>query len=202
MNYTSPRVIRGGLGQWNSPPLTDIDGLGVAALHSCLWQRSGRVRCWGSGVDGRAGNGVDLAVTPRPVDAGSPDIYRRVYTRTVGVLAPDSDAPLLGVRQLARSLGYHSCAILDDGRAVCWGSNNFGQLGDGSETPRARPVWVRGPDGADHLRGVVSLSLGVDHSCAVVDTGAVYCWGNNTGGQLGTGTAGGSVSVPQLVATL
>ena len=72
----------------------------------------------------------------------------------------------------------HTCAI-HDGAAKCWGANNFGQLGDDSQTDRATPTQVIGLSA-----GVTAIATGDNHSCAV-QNGEAKCWGRNQAGQLG-----------------
>lgn len=83
--------------------------------------------------------------------------------------------------------------------AAAWGANEFGELGDGTNTASSVPVDVStsGP-----LRGqsVVQVASGYSHSCAVTTLGEVYCWGDNSGGQLGDGTSVNS-AVPVAVDT-
>jgi len=78
--------------------------------------------------------------------------------------------------------GYHSCAVLTDGKVKCWGKNDYGQLGDGATTDRTTPVDVSG------ITTATSLALGYSHSCALLTDGKVKCWGKNSNGQLGDGT--------------
>ena len=73
----------------------------------------------------------------------------------------------------------YSCAVLTDGRVMCWGSNYYGQLGDGSITSRSSPVEVSGMTNAQ------SIALGESHTCALLTNGKVMCWGYNEQGQLG-----------------
>ena len=85
--------------------------------------------------------------------------------------------------------GEHSCAAVD-GAAMCWGRNNFGQLGDGSTVNSSVLTQVIGL-----TSGVTTISAGPFHSCAVVG-GAAKCWGRNNFGQLGqagTVRSGGTV---------
>ena len=79
------------------------------------------------------------------------------------------------------------CALSEAGGARCWGSNDFGQLGDGTKTQRSTPVDVSGLEA-----GVAALAAGRQHTCALLESGAVKCWGDNQAGQLGDGTTTGS----------
>ncbi len=76
--------------------------------------------------------------------------------------------------------GNHTCAITTAGGLKCWGRNNYGQLGDTSTTDRLVPVDVFGL-----VSGVVGVSAGENHTCAVTEAGNLKCWGINTSGQLG-----------------
>jgi len=88
--------------------------------------------------------------------------------------------------------GQHTCAILDDGTVSCWGSNLYGQLGDGIEnTRRNRPETRLVPTLTTSLgtgRTAVAISSGDYHTCAILDDGSVSCWGENSDGRLGDGT--------------
>tara|TARA_B100001173_G_scaffold312091_1_gene331607 strand:+ start:2799 stop:4841 length:2043 start_codon:yes stop_codon:yes gene_type:complete len=77
----------------------------------------------------------------------------------------------------------HGCSIVNYGSLKCWGSNQYGQLGDGTNTDRNSPVMVNFPvDGH-----VISVTAGERHTCALIEDGTVYCWGLNNYGQLGNG---------------
>lgn len=82
--------------------------------------------------------------------------------------------------------GYHTCAVLSDGTAWCWGANNYGQLGDGTTDPSAVPVQVR--QRASFLTHVRSISASFFQTCAVKTDDSVWCWGWNLDGRLGDGT--------------
>ena len=77
----------------------------------------------------------------------------------------------------------HVCAVRASGAVLCWGSNGFGELGDGTTKERWRPTQVRNLEG-----GAASVSLGDFYSCAVTKAGRAACWGTNDFGQLGDGT--------------
>jgi alpha-tubulin suppressor-like RCC1 family protein len=73
--------------------------------------------------------------------------------------------------------------LLLTGGVKCWGSNSSGQLGDGTTTKRLTPTAVSGLSS-----GVAAIDAGSSHTCALLSTGGVKCWGNNYHGQLGDGT--------------
>lgn len=79
----------------------------------------------------------------------------------------------------------HSCAIFDSGKVKCWGSNGDGQLGIG----RKDGVWKRPSELPFVILGetdrAIQLALGDHHSCALLDSGKVKCWGRNSFGQTG-----------------
>ena len=98
--------------------------------------------------------------------------------------------------------GSHSCAVLNTGQVACWGSNYSGQLGSSTNsetfTPNPVPLMV----GLPVDRTAVAVTAGRDHTCAVLNTGEVGCWGQNVAGQLGSSTNSGIVAanpVPTLV---
>ena len=79
--------------------------------------------------------------------------------------------------------GYdHTCTLFDNKSVWCNGSNGFGQLGDTSSANSATPVQVK--EGSTVLADAIDIEAGAYHNCAIKSTGAVYCWGFNTDGQL------------------
>jgi alpha-tubulin suppressor-like RCC1 family protein len=115
--------------------------------------------------------------TARASDAGG-----NVTTRELEVSTRD---PVL---QLA-SGDFHTCALLFSGNVRCWGRNDFGQLGTrsrndiGDDEPASSAPFV-------NIGGqVTQLSAGSSHTCALLVTGTVRCWGLNDNGQLGYGNS-------------
>lgn len=135
----------------------DVDGLAVGHYHTCVVTNLGSVKCWGRNDDGQLGDGTRS--------------NRMTPTDVVGLAS--------GVRALAAG-GYHTCALLITNSVKCWGRNDNGQLGDGTGSGRAQPVDVIGLSS-----GVVMIAAGIMHTCALMTTGSVKCWGNNTYGELG-----------------
>ena len=87
-----------------------------------------------------------------------------------------------GVAAIASS-GNHNCALTSVGGVKCWGLNDHGQLGDGTKTTSATPVDVVGLHGP-----AAAIATGPFHTCAVLRSGGIDCWGSNGAGQLGDGT--------------
>jgi alpha-tubulin suppressor-like RCC1 family protein len=84
--------------------------------------------------------------------------------------------------------GSHSSAITSEGRIFTWGSNNYGQLGDGTTTRRYTPTDITGYFGLNSGETIVSVSLGLSHSTAITSEGRIFTWGRNQYGQLGDGS--------------
>ena len=136
-----------------------VAAVAVGRLHACALTTVRGVNCWGRNSQGEIG---DNATTNRlPVD---------VCGLTSGVAAIAAGA-------------HHNCVVTIAGGAKCWGANTAGQLGDGSTTNRLAPVDVVGL-----ASGVVAISTGAIHSCALTTAGGAKCWGANTAGQLGDGS--------------
>ncbi len=168
-----------------SPESFDIGefALAVGGSHNCILFSNNTVQCWGSNTYGELGweTVEDNSYEPGAV---------------VG-LAIDA-----GVSIVSLSIGEnHSCALLSDGSAQCWGRNNEGQLGrnTGDEWSHLPPGKVTGLDGVR----IMNLSLGSISTCAVVADGTVWCWGYNNMGQLGRDTGMDAYSrVPAMVQNL
>uniref|UniRef100_A0A061QKX5 Rcc1 repeat-containing protein n=1 Tax=Tetraselmis sp. GSL018 TaxID=582737 RepID=A0A061QKX5_9CHLO len=81
----------------------------------------------------------------------------------------------------------HTCSLSQYFKVLCWGGNSHGQLGLGDTLPRGaphgEPPRVELPPG----RAAVSLTCGAQHTCAVLDSGELVCWGRGADGRLGTG---------------
>jgi alpha-tubulin suppressor-like RCC1 family protein len=74
-------------------------------------------------------------------------------------------------------------ALLSTGGIMCWGWNVSGQLGDGTTTDHSIPTSL-----STLTAGVTQIGLGSAHSCAILSSGGVKCWGENSSNELGDGT--------------
>ncbi|MFM8973827.1 MAG: hypothetical protein ACKOOG_14605, partial [Actinomycetota bacterium] len=142
--------------------INNATGVALGERHTCATLANGTDRCWGDNTSGQIGNNT-LTDQPTPV---TPTGLGTAPTNAVEIAAGQ----------------YHTCALLANGTAKCWGANYIGQLGDGTTTRRLVPTAVTG------LTGAKAIATGADHSCALLVTGAVRCWGNNHYGQLGDNT--------------
>jgi len=145
--------------------------LAVGDNHACAILEDGSLACWGRNDFGQLGLGHsrDIGDDEKPG-------------------ATQSRVPLgKGVRQVAAG-GDTTCALLDDESTRCWGRNDFGQLGLGhtrsvgdDELPTAGNAEVA-------LSGTATqLAVAGDHTCALLDSNEVRCWGDNRLGELGLG---------------
>lgn len=139
----------------------------VGSSHSCAIT-DGRVRCWGLGLSGRLGyNAVNTVGDNEPASAA-------------GVISTVAGAVRIAAGE------DHTCALVNDGTVVCWGRGLDGRLGNrgtvdigDNEAPSVTPLSLGGAVG--------ELAVGYTHSCALLTTGEVRCWGDNQFGQLGLG---------------
>jgi uncharacterized repeat protein (TIGR01451 family) len=135
--------------------------------HTCAILADRSTRCWGRGLAGRLGYGSEDNVLSGggggPVDVGAGRTAR-------AIVAGD----------------FHTCAILDDGSARCWGFGANGRLGYGNSANVLSPATAPAIDlGAG--RTATAITAGASHTCVILDTGAVRCWGNGVSGRLGYG---------------
>lgn len=91
---------------------------------------------------------------------------------------PGGASDTLRFTQISTS-GTHTCALTGDGRAYCWGNNEYGQLGNGTRDTATAPVPVAG-----HIRFARIVATGANSTCALTASGALYCWGRGDAGQI------------------
>lgn len=153
------------------------DFIDAGNLHTCVVLESGHVKCWGSNMYGQLGLGDRFS--------------RGLAPDQMGDSLPIVD---LGTGHSAVSVALgslHTCALLDTGQVKCWGMNRYGQLGLGDTFDRGDVLAELG----DNMptvdlgtgRTALAISAGDSHTCALLDTGQVKCWGLNSSGELGLG---------------
>jgi alpha-tubulin suppressor-like RCC1 family protein len=146
--------------------------------HTCALLANTTVKCWGYNASGELGIG---------------DTTTR--GDTVGEMGNGLATVNLGTGVYVKKMyagGSHTCVLTTTNQIKCWGNNVYGQLGLGDTNNRgdapgemgdALPFVELGTSGS-----ISQLSLGDGFSCALLDTGTVWCWGNNDWGQLGIGS--------------
>jgi alpha-tubulin suppressor-like RCC1 family protein/phosphatidylethanolamine-binding protein (PEBP) family uncharacterized protein len=176
--------------------------------HTCAISVDGGAKCWGRNTTGSLGNNTfadsDTPVNVTGLDSGVSELTAG-ETHTCAIVGDaikcwggngtgqvgdgsnsDRKTPVSiissGMSQVSAGLS-HTCAVSTSGGVQCWGNNNNGRLGDGTITNRWNPVGVSGLSS-----NVTQVAAGFHHSCALLDSGAVKCWGRNSDGALGDGT--------------
>ncbi len=161
-------------------PLLGAKQVSAGFDHSCVVTANGGAMCWGDNSSGELGNGTAIiSGVPIPVPGLSSGVAAIVAG---GALFYGGDPK------------FYTCAIVNNG-AECWGSNDYGELGNGTTTDSDVPVVVAGLNA-----GVTAITAGDFHTCAIVNGGA-WCWGNAGNGELGNGMTTNS-SVPVAVTGL
>jgi alpha-tubulin suppressor-like RCC1 family protein len=117
----------------------------------CAVTRSGQVACWGKNNKGQLGDGTTEARAGAVTATG---------IRDAALVAAGSDSD------------GHACAALKSGEIACWGSNDDGQLGDGSTQGRPAAVRVVG------IKDASMVVAGENYTCALRKSGVVACWGD------------------------
>ena len=162
----SPVAVYTG-GALSGVTLTEVD---TGSDFACGLSSAGAAYCWGYNNDGQLGDGT-------------------ITNSSVPVAVTTSGA-LSGVTLTALSANrYTVCGLSSAGNVYCWGADDFGQLGNGgtnsnSSVPAAVATTSTPMAGAT----IVQISVGWEHACAIASTGAPYCWGDNSSGELGNGT--------------
>jgi len=193
--------------------LGEVRELTLGAGHACALSEDDQLSCWGYDFSGQLGDGPERVDQPSPVAVGA--LAGGVEAVAAGSLTtcaateggvrcwgndwfdqvgdgeafdnPSEPAPVSGIAGSVEAVATgprFSCALLDSGAVQCWGQCWLGGLGTGVDecdpvTEADAPAMLSGP--------ATAISVGGSHACALLESGAVECWGDNSRGQLGTG---------------
>ncbi len=141
---------------------TDWKAINSAGKVFCGLRATGQAYCWGRREQGSIGDGVTgsgMVTTPTEVAGGYTDW------------------------SLIESGNAHACGIRSGGKLYCWGKNDMGQVGIGTTGAQYVPILVSGGH-----NDWISATMGNGITCGVRTNQKMYCWGENTYGQLGNGT--------------
>ena len=152
-NSTKPVPVSGSL---------HFSSISAGASHSCGTTKNGSAYCWGSNL-GRLGNGSNSSAN-KPVKVSEEGFFLSLGIHFSSISAG----------------GYHSCGLIANRIAYCWGSNDSGQLGIGNNTNTTKPEKLQ-----SKLR-FTNISAGDVHTCGLTLSGSAYCWGGNRSAQLGS----------------
>ena len=141
--------------------------IATGAWHTCAILNDNSVRCWGYNYAGQLGIDSQTSVqSPRTVDLGEGRSAQGIF---------------LGLD--------HTCALLDDDALACWGKNSYNQAGiahlSGTLDPKFNLLVPHIVNFAQDDQYPQSLSLGEEHTCAILDDDSLICWGSGANGQLG-----------------
>ena len=219
--------------------------------YSCAVLTNGALKCWGENYAGQLGLGntdnygntsstigsglpsVDIGQTVKYVTAGDHNTTCAIRTNNETVCWGDGEGYLSGTGVWNVTIGdssgemgsaltpvdfgtsyavtlsegdTHMCALLASGAVKCWGQNTYGQLGINGTANFGASSELGASWPAVDLDGhtALAVSAGAAHTCAIIDTGAVTCWGLNSYGQLGYGdtTNRGSANLGSAMQTV
>ena len=151
--------------------------ISAGMYHTCAVLDDASVKCWGYNHKGQLGQGS----TSNLGDGGSE-------------MGDNLAAIDLGSGRSATAISageYHTCALLDNSSVKCWGSNPYGELGQGNSDHLGNGGGEMGdnlaPIDLGSGRTATAISAGRWHTCALLDDASVKCWGASDSGELGQG---------------
>jgi alpha-tubulin suppressor-like RCC1 family protein len=131
--------------------------IAAGGAHTCAILAGGGIQCWGANASGQLGDGSAS-------DSSTPVAVSGLVNAATAIAAG----------------GLHTCALLSGGTVQCWGDNDDGQLGSATDLGSFSPAPL-----SVGITGATAIAAGYQHTCALLSTGAVSCWGDNSEGQLG-----------------
>jgi alpha-tubulin suppressor-like RCC1 family protein len=139
--------------------------------HACALFENGKVKCWGDGTYGALGYRHELVIGDKAFD-----MLKLGYLE----LGPER------VKKISAG-SFHTCALFENGKVKCWGSNRFGQIGQDMKPLASDPIQLEQDSFYLKLSNekIISIDSGNYTSCALFESGNVKCWGENQYSQLG-----------------
>lgn len=149
-----------------------VKDVAMTGSSTCVLLETGNVKCWGGNSFGILGYGNSFQWTfdKKPIDL--PNIN------------------LGGIAKQISGYSSHMCALIDTGDVKCWGYNGYGQLGYGHKNNIGDDEEPVAAGSVPLGEKAVQLSLGSYHTCAILESGSLRCWGYGYDGQLGLGNIG------------
>lgn len=167
------------LGTVNLGTSRTATALAVGGGQTCAVLDNGTLKCWGGGSNGQLGSDSTSTI------GGTAGSMAALSAVNVGA----------GRTALKVSAGnYHTCAILDNNLVKCFGNSNYGQLGYSNAVQKGSASGDMAALGTVNLgagRTAISISLGKNFSCALLDNNTAKCWGDTTYGKIGGGNLKG-----------
>ena len=145
----------------------------AGSYHTCALLTTGDVRCWGEGTSGQLGYGNTNRIGDNETPASAGNV-------PLGVP--------LGAKVTAITAGsYHTCALLSTGDVRCWGEGFYGRLGYGNTNSIGDDETPASAGNVQFGGGAIAIAAGEYHTCALLTSGSLRCWGDGANGQLGYG---------------
>jgi alpha-tubulin suppressor-like RCC1 family protein len=168
---------------------TDNVRLEAGGSTTCAIKKDGSLWCWGSNNDGQLGVGVAPQYSDPNPHCGAPAAVTALGNTVTDVA--------LGAN--------HACAVKKDGSLYCWGAADQQQLGTGTAATQTCELASACESSPVQVTALGNTVIGVEaagsHTCARTSSG-VFCWGDNTSGQVGDGTSATPKATPVQVAGL
>lgn len=205
--------------------LANAVAIAAGTAHTCVVLADGRARCWGANTAGQVGDGpigVDrpnsvlvaglsnavgitagFAHTCALLADGTGRCWGENFSGQLGTASTNatstftSPVPIAGLVDAVSIIAgrVHTCALIADGSARCWGFNLARQLGDGTTVTSQRfPVAVR------DVANAVALGAAQNHTCALLAEGTTRCWGSDSAGAFTLTLGGGSFAARAVAA--
>ena len=218
---STPVKVKSGTG---TDYLGGVSVVKAGGYHTCALLSGGGVKCWGANDSGQVGNGTFInqltAVNVSNLTSGvsalnSGDAYScalisashglkcwgdNLFGQLVDGTTTDRNAPV-SISGLTSGVGAlnagarHTCVLMQAGGAKCFGYNAYGELGNGTTSKQTSPVTVSGLAAGT----INTIRAGYFHSCALLTSGGVRCWGDNGFGELGNNSTNNSSTPVSVV---